>query len=56
MFLKRAGGMNIYIRDMLVLTRLRGLQNLFLNFDILLHHKKSTVGTYYSIQAYQQIN
>lgn len=46
MFLKLAGGMNIYMRDLLSLTRLRGLQYLFMNFDILLHHKKSNVGMY----------
>lgn len=52
MFTKLASDINIYIRDMFVLTRLRGLQYIFMNFDILLHHKKSHVGTHNNSSMY----
>jgi hypothetical protein len=54
MFTKLASDINIYIRDMFVLTRLRGLQYIFMNFDILLHHKKSHVASvFYNNKIYQ---
>lgn len=53
MFSKLASDINVYIRDMFALTRLKGLQYIFMNFDILLHHKKSHVGTFLGVRLRQ---